>query len=219
MRGLGADGVAVACPRLGAPHRRCGRARTLVEHVVGGPAAVLPGTADRAGGGQRSPAAIVTGATGSSCWSRTSTPQPPAGAGPAVATSPPSATSTPVPQARATSAALQSAAQALAVAPKSSLVPAGTVRVSPSMRTGACGLGCGQERPERPTAHQHDVAVIARGVKAVPRVGSTSPSGRAASSAVATSSARTGLTRTGVPSPGSSAISESARKRLHAIST
>ena len=65
--------------------------------------------------------------SGSSWRSERRTTQPPAGAGPATATSPPRLTSTPAPVRSAARAAARSAHHALAVAPRSSSTPTGTV--------------------------------------------------------------------------------------------
>ena len=73
-------------------------------------------------------ATVWPGASGPAAWSSvTRTRQPPAGAGPATAMSPPRLTRTPQPSCRAISSAQRSAARALAVAPRSSCAPPASV--------------------------------------------------------------------------------------------
>ena len=74
----------------------------------------------------------VVSATTSMQMSAMPTQKPPAGAGPATAMSPPNETSTPQPSWTAISRAARSAAQALAVAPRSSNVPGAMVSVEPT---------------------------------------------------------------------------------------
>src|SRR3954470_2377135 len=73
------------------------------------------------------PDGSATEPAGSSASSWTKTCQPPSGAGPAVAMSPPRLMSTPLPVAWCARWAQRSAAMALAVAPTSSRIPGGTV--------------------------------------------------------------------------------------------
>ena len=79
------------------------------------------------------------GSAGCPVTSCTRTRQPPPGGSPATAMSPPRLTSTPQPSRSASSVAARSAAHALAVAPRSSRTPGGTVSSRPSSRT-SCQL-------------------------------------------------------------------------------
>ena len=131
QRGRGGD-VRLGAVRGGdadrAPGRAHGRSRSRVDDVVHGVPAVAPAPHGRAGGRKASGADgdVCPGAEGSLRWSSvTRTRQPPAGAGPDVAMSPPRLTSTPPPLIAAPAAAARSAAQALAVAPRSSRTPSG----------------------------------------------------------------------------------------------
>ena len=101
------------------------------------------------------PGGRLTRAAGSPGWSRTRTRQPPAGPRPAVAMSPPSETSTPIPSSPDTTRAHRSAAQAFAVAPRSSVMSAGTVTTrcsgSTSMR---CHPGAGRRTTRMPSVRR-----------------------------------------------------------------
>ncbi len=152
------------------------------------------------------------------------TSQPFAGGSPATLMSPPRLTSTPQPNSAATRAADRSAASALAVAPRSSMTPAGTVtwRRAASSRTcrqppaGASGRRKGRVRP-RARAQSWSYPSPTRDS---PQVGSTSPSvSSAPASATFSASANRALTGTGRPRAWlTRESSESDRKREQAAS-
>ena len=147
------------------------------------------------------PDGSATEPAGSSASSWTSTCQPPSGAGPAVAMSPPRLMSTPLPVARWTRSAQRSAAIALAVAPRSSTTPGGTVTTRSSRVTidhlagmlidAATAVGVSSVAMSRS---------YPRAIIAAPIVGSTSPSvWRAAVSAASSRSASSSLTSSRPP--------------------
>ena len=105
------------------PHRIRRPPGPRVEDVVQQCRAAAPPTANGARRGQRRTRRQRDRDAGSSAASWTSTCQPPSGAGPAVAMSPPRLTSTPQPVTWWARAAQRSAATALAVAPRSSTTP------------------------------------------------------------------------------------------------
>ena len=142
--------------------------------------------------------------------------------------SPPTLTSTPQPLAAAAAAAARSAAHALAVAPRSSLIPAGTriakrsrsrVTARQPARTRAviatCGSGCPPGGSSSRQSRSYPASSRAR-----PTVGSTSPPvSSAARSASANDSIRSRLAFVDRPARAlTRESSESARKRLHARS-
>ena len=161
----------------------------------------------------RPPAVMATvwpGASGPAAWSSvTRIRQPPAGTGPATAMSPPRLTRTPQPRCRAISSAQRSAAQALAVAPRSSCAPPASRPGGPvssctlrqpgtAGRSGGGGYGAGR-RAGQPGWHRPHRLGRSRGrspapASARPQVGSTSPSvSRAARRASASRSANSSL--------------------------
>src|SRR5450631_2267688 len=164
------------------------------------------------------------GVNGSPVTSWTRIDQPPGGTSPATAMSPPRLTRAPQPSTRAIPSADRSAAQALAVAPRSTRTPAGTVsRLVASSRwicrhcgtwftvTRTAPSWAGTEAKSR----SYPIASIVR-----PTVGSTRPSvSTAPRNAARTAPASSALTVVGWPALASSLISsESSRNRLQAAS-
>ena len=174
-------------------------------------------------------ATVGPGSSSSAAWSSAiRTGQPPSGAGPATATSPPRLTSTPVAEACAAHCALRSAASAFAVAPRSSSTSRSTrtVRrsVSSSIRRQP-GTGANRARNEAPLRSctlREACGRSRRGAASVRRWGRRARrSMAAAETATSIASNRSGLTATG-PVPASAlsrTSSESLRNRLHAASS
>ena len=150
--------------------------------------------------------------------------QPPSGARPATAMSPPRETSTPQPAAAAALAAARSAASAFPVAPRSSCVPGATQAVR---RVGSNSIADGPGAARSAGSAWCDSVTDAKSRSypsaetAAPTVGSTRPPvDSAACSAAASAAASSGLTGMVCPArPQRPISSESGRKRLYARST